>query len=137
MKKSDKKKFATIINCMDGRIQLPVAHWVIKNYKIDYPDTITEAGPVKIIAENKDKTLLKSIQYRLGISINKHKSKYIFLVAHYDCAGNPELKSKQLKQLKKAIKNIGKWGFDVKEITGLWVGKNWKVKAYYSIKNKK
>ncbi len=135
MKKSKQKKFATVINCIDGRTQLPVADWIKKNYKIAYPDTITEAGPVKIIAENKDKTLLKSIRFRVDISVNKHLSKHIFIIAHYDCAGNPEQKNKQLKQLKKAVKNINKWGFDVKEITGLWVGKNWKVKSIYSIKN--
>jgi len=135
MKKSKQQKFATVINCMDGRTQLPVSKWVIKNYQIDYPDAITEAGPVKIIAENTDKKTIESIKYRVAISVNKHKSKHLFLVAHYDCAGNPEAKSKQLKQLKKAVKNIRKWDYKVNEITGLWVGKNWKVKAYYTIKN--
>jgi len=126
------KKFGTVINCMDGRTQLPVTKWVIKNYKIDYPDTITEAGPVKILAENKDKTLIKGIKKRVDISVNKRGSKHIFIVAHHDCAGNPEMKAIQLKQLKKAVKRLKKMGFKVKEITGLWVGKNWKVKKVYS-----
>ena len=113
---------------MDGRTQLLVLKWVIKNYKIDFPDSITEAGPVKIIAENKNKQLIESIKYRVGISVHKHQSKHIFIVAHHDCAGNPVPKTKQLKQLKKAVKQVKKWGFEVKEVTGLWVGKNWKVK---------
>jgi len=128
MKKSAKQKFATVINCMDGRTQLPMIKWVKKNYGIDYPDTITEAGPVKIIAENKNKQLIDSIKYRVGISVNKHGSKHIFLVAHYDCAGNPVVKEKQLKQLKKAVKQIKKWGFKVEEVVPVWIGKNWKVK---------
>ena len=128
MKYLDIDKFGTIINCMDGRTQLPVFEWVIENYDIDYPDTITEAGPVKIIAENKNKVLIDAIKYRIDISVNKHGSRHIFLVAHYDCAGNPVKKAEQLKQLKKAIKRIKKWKFEVDEIVGLWVGKNWKVK---------
>ncbi len=128
MKYSDIDKFASVINCMDGRTQLPVLQWIIENYDIDYPDMITEAGPIKIIAENKDKKLIEAIKYRLNISVNKHHSRLIFVVAHYDCAGNPVLKQKQLKQLKKALKRIKKWNYDVDKIVGLWVGKNWNVK---------
>jgi len=127
------KKFASIINCMDGRTQLPIAQWVMENYGIDYPDTITEAGPVKIIADNKKKELIGAIKYRLNISVNKHGSRLIVLVAHYDCAGNPEKKEVQLKQLKKALKRIKKWNYDVDEIVGVWVGKNWKVKQITKI----
>ena len=127
------KKFASIINCMDGRTQLPVAQWVMENYGIDYPDTITEAGPVKIIADNKKKELIGAIKYRLNISVNKHGSKLIVLVTHYACAGNPVNKEKQLKQLKKALKRIEKWNYKVDEIVGVWVGKNWKVKKITGI----
>ena len=136
MKYLDIDKFASVINCMDGRTQLPVLEWIIENYDIDYPDMITEAGPIKIIAENKNKVLIEAIKYRLDISVNKHHSKHIFVVAHYDCAGNPEVKAKQLKQLKKAMKRIKKWDFEVNEIVGLWVGKNWKVKPVKKIQFK-
>jgi len=37
-------KFATCLNCMDGRVQLPVIHWIKENYGVDYVDMITEAG---------------------------------------------------------------------------------------------
>jgi len=131
MKYLDIDKFATVINCMDGRTQLPVLEWIIDNYDIDYPDMITEAGPIKILAENKQKEVVEAIKYRVDISVNKHHSKHIFVVAHYDCAGNPEIKEVQLKQLKKAIKRIKKWNFEVEDIVGLWVGRSWKVKKVY------
>ncbi len=54
------KKFATLINCMDGRVQLPVSRWIKKNFGVDFVDTITEPGPNGILANNKDKTLIKS-----------------------------------------------------------------------------
>jgi len=127
MKSKNKQQFVTVINCMDGRTQLPVIKWIKKNYNLSYADTITEPGPVKIIAENKDENLVKSIKNRVHISVHKHGSKHIFLVAHYYCAGNPVNKEKQLKQLKKALKNIKKWGYKFDEITALWVGKKWKV----------
>ena len=36
--------FATCLNCMDGRAQLPVINWIMENYDIKYVDMITEAG---------------------------------------------------------------------------------------------
>jgi len=31
-------KFATAINCMDGRVQLPVINWLMENLSVDYVD---------------------------------------------------------------------------------------------------
>jgi len=41
------------------------------NYGAEFVDTITEPGPVKILAENKDTNYLESIKRRLDISINR------------------------------------------------------------------
>ena len=49
------KKFATAINCMDGRTQLPTINWAMKELNVDYVDSITEAGPDKILAEGPKK----------------------------------------------------------------------------------
>jgi len=119
-------KFATAINCMDGRVQIPVIEWIKKEYGIDYIDMITEPGPNKILAEGKDKAALESIKNRVGISINKHGSKIIAIVGHYDCAGNPEEKGAQFKTTLSAIKAVKLWNLNV-QIIGLWVDENWEV----------
>jgi hypothetical protein len=130
------KKFATAINCMDGRTQIPVIKWLKKEYNIDYVDMITEPGPNKILAENTDKALVESIKRRVDISVNKHHSRIIAIIGHHDCAGNPTDKETQLHQINSAIKNIKKWGYNT-EVVGLWVdepspctqerGENWRV----------
>jgi carbonic anhydrase len=119
-------KFVTVINCMDGRVQLPVIEWLKKEYKIDYIDTITEPGPNKIVAENKDSTILASIKKRVDISVNKHGSKLIAIAGHYDCAGNPSDKQTQVNHLSEAVKTIKSWGYAVSDIS-LWVDENWTV----------
>ncbi len=43
--------FCTVVGCMDGRIQLPVNHYVRERFGVTYVDTITEAGVNKVIAE--------------------------------------------------------------------------------------
>jgi hypothetical protein len=81
--------FCTSIHCMDGRIQGPIIRQVKKEYSIDYVDTVTEPGPCKILAENRDKLRVESILNRVNISVHKHGSKLILISGHYDCAGNP------------------------------------------------
>ncbi|MFH1005248.1 MAG: carbonic anhydrase [Bacteroidota bacterium] len=119
-------KFATAINCMDGRTQVPVIEWLKKKYKVNYVDMITEPGPNKILAENKDNSALESIKKRIDISVNKHASKFIAIVGHYDCAGNPVEKDIQLKQILSAIKIVKLWNFNV-QVIGLWIDEKWEV----------
>lgn len=118
--------FVTAINCMDGRIQIPVIDWLKKEYKTDYVDMITEPGPNKILAENKELAIVESIKKRVEISVKKHQSRLIATIGHHDCAGNPVDKELKIKQINEAIKIIKSWGFGV-QVIGLWVNENWQV----------
>jgi len=116
--------FGTAINCMDGRVQLPVNEYLKRNYRLDFIDTVTEPGPVKILADKQ--AGIDSIQQRVKISVEAHGSKLIAVVAHYDCAGNPVPKETQFKQLNSALETIQEWKYNVSCI-GLWVDENWQV----------
>ncbi|MCK4637628.1 MAG: hypothetical protein KAT49_07095 [Methanomicrobia archaeon] len=121
-----KIKFATAINCMDGRVQIPVIEWLKRKYSASYVDMITEPGPNKILAESKDDPVIETIKRRVKISVNKHASEIIAIVGHYDCAGNPVDRDTQIKQIRSAIRIVESWNFNV-QIIGLWVDENWKV----------
>ncbi len=116
--------FATAINCMDGRTQIPVIDYTRKKYKVTYVDMITEPGPIRVLAENKDKPTLESIKRRIGISTAKHGSEHIVVVGHHDCAGNPVEKETQLKQILESIRTVRSW-FPKAEIIGLWIDEKW------------
>ncbi|MFH1846294.1 MAG: carbonic anhydrase [Candidatus Omnitrophota bacterium] len=118
--------FCASVHCMDGRIQEPIVQYLKEKYSITYVDAITELGPCKILAENKDKRTVDSILERIAISINVHGSKLIAISGHYDCAKNPCNEETQRKQIKEAMKYIRSIYSDI-EIIGLWVGKEWKV----------
>jgi hypothetical protein len=68
-------KFITAINCMDGTTQLPIIEWLKREYSLDYVDMITEPGPNKILAENKDQTIIDSIKRRVEISVKNISQK--------------------------------------------------------------
>lgn len=118
--------FATAINCMDGRTQLPVIEYMKKKYGVDYVDTVTEPGPIKFLAENKNKATVESIRSRVEISVEKHGSRAVCLVGHFGCAGNPVDRLEQIEQLNAAAAVIESWGFEV-EIIKIYVDENWQV----------
>ena len=118
--------FCTVINCMDGRVQLPVIKYLQKRFDAEYVDSITEPGPNLILSEEKNTVLIQSIFKRLKISIEHHHSLGVAVVGHHDCAGNPSPKVEQIKQIKKAIQLI-RHQYENTEIVGLWVDENWEV----------
>ena len=119
-------KFATAINCVDGRIQIPVMEWIKEQFDVDYVDMITEAAVVKILSEETDNPIHTSIKSNVEISVSKHQSKLVAVVAHHDCAANSVTKENQLGQMKSAIENVKKWNFNV-QLIGLWVDENFEV----------
>ena len=117
--------FYTAINCMDGRIQEPVTNYIKKKYNVLFVDMITGAGPVKILSNKKSENL-ESLISCIDISLKKHKSKGIVIVAHYDCAGNPISDEEQKKLLQKSVIFLANKYINV-SVCGLWVDKNSKV----------
>ena len=118
--------FATVINCMDGRIQEPVITFLKNRFNVAYIDSITEPGPNLILAQNTDTSLINSITDRLTISVEKHSSVGLAIVGHHDCAGNTAPKNEQIQHISEAIQHIHQ-KYPTLEIIGLWVDENWIV----------
>jgi carbonic anhydrase len=118
-------KFATAINCMDGRVQEPVIMWFKIKKGMDYVDTITEPGPIKALSEG-DAAVTESIRRRVLVSTEKHGSRIIAVVGHHDCAGNPVPKDEQLAQISLVIDLVKSWNTGA-EVIGLYVNEMWNV----------
>lgn len=120
-------KFCTAINCIDGRTQLPVIHFLQKHFKVKYVDMVTEPGPNKILAKKHDTAKVKSILARVRLSVENHKSVGLAIVGHHNCAGNPAVKAQQIVQIKEAVKFLKHQSHGL-DVVGLWVDKNWNVR---------
>ncbi|MCK4558241.1 MAG: hypothetical protein KAV45_00555 [Calditrichia bacterium] len=118
--------FCTAVNCMDGRVQLPVINYLKERFSAKHVDMITETGPNLILAELTASMIVGSIITRIDLSIQKHLSKGIAIVGHHDCAGNPSQKEEQLSHIQESIIFLKKH-FPNVEIIGLWVDQNWQV----------
>jgi hypothetical protein len=116
---------------MDGRVQLPVIKHLHKRFNAKYVDSITNPGPNLILSEQNNLILVKHILDRLTISIEKHNSEGIAIAGHFDCAGNPAPKEKQIEHIQKAIQFLH-GQYEKIEIIGLWVDENLEVQEITS-----
>ena len=99
--------FFTSIGCMDGRVQEPIAEYGLQNFDAIYPDTITDAGFVAILANSKTgDEYFESIKKKLLISVEKHKSLGIVVHGHQKCAGNPVDDEEHKKDILKAAEKV-------------------------------
>ncbi|MCK5113642.1 MAG: hypothetical protein KAR11_02635 [Phycisphaerae bacterium] len=122
--------FCTVINCMDGRVQLPVINYLRERFGVEYVDSITEPGPNRIVGQQSDTPLLESILNRVTISVEKHNSVGLAIVAHYDCAGNPVDKPQQLDDLEQAVTFLRERFVKI-PVVGLWVDETWTVSEVF------
>jgi hypothetical protein len=118
-------KFGTAINCMDGRIQIPINQWLKTNYDIDNVDTITEHGIVKLFSNSEEIAKIKS---KVSLSIEQSNSKIILVSAHHDCEGNLISKDSQVSQIKHAVCAIRSWGLTA-TVVGIWVNEQLQVEV--------
>jgi carbonic anhydrase len=118
--------FCTAINCMDGRVQLPVITYLQERFGAAHVDVVSEPGPNRLLAGTTDPGTVESILKRVNISVEKHHSKGIAVIGHHDCAGNPASEEEQYLHTKEAVAMLRKKYPDV-EIIGLWVDEKWKV----------
>ena len=119
-------KFCTAINCIDGRVQLPVIQYLQKRFDAEYVDSITEPGPNKILAEGTDAALVQNILHQLRISVEKHSSVGLAVAGHYDCAANTVGREEQTVQTQNAIQFL-RQHHPALLILGLWVVEHWAV----------
>jgi len=112
--------FATMICCMDGRIQLPAIKYLQNRFEVDFIDNITTAGPVGILSQQQDSVQTNEIEKLVTVSVDAHQSSRLAIVAHHDCAGNPIPDSDQVKQIYLCLQHFSS-KFPQLEVIGLWI----------------
>ncbi|MFA9463551.1 MAG: carbonic anhydrase [Velocimicrobium sp.] len=120
------KKFGTALNCIDGRTQIPIIHWMRNNFCIDYVDLITQPGMDKVLS-NGSCDVIEQLKQNVMISITAHDSKVIVVVGHYDCAANPVSTCQHYQDIIASTNVVKSWGLPVRVI-GVWINERGCVK---------
>ncbi len=112
-------KFGAIVNCIDGRAQLPASDWVRFHGGVDYVDTITEPGIVKSLSSG-NRRVIEYVREKLEVSVNLHQTEIVAVIGHFDCAANPVEFEAHKKQIEKSAELITGWKFPLR-VAGLYV----------------
>lgn len=118
------ENFGTVLECMDGRPLRKVADYLTTSFGVRYLDTLTTAGLVRHLAE--DTTETPTILANLDVSLERHGSRQIAVVAHHDCAGNPVADNTQKQQLATAVSRL-RMRHPEAEVVALWLNDRWIV----------
>ena len=118
--------FCTAVNCMDGRVQLPVIRYLQNHFDVEHVDVVTEPGPNLLLAKRADEDVVESILRRIRVSVEKHASVGIALAGHHDCAGNPATPQEQKQHLIAGVEFLRRQYPNI-PIIGLWVDEKWEV----------
>ena len=115
--------FATLIGCIDGRIQIPLNTWIKKTYQVSYVDTITEPGVDGLAGDPEH---VQKIRNKAMISRDAHGSNLIVISGHHSCAANPGSAQDHIPQIRRWVELVHSWEWNVK-VVGVWVNKDWEV----------
>lgn len=117
--------FGTAINCIDGRVQLPVIGWTREVLALEYVDLITETGPDRVLALGPAHAA-QAVRRKVELSVGRHASTAVAIAAHHDCLANPETEDVHRQLLRQAVDVVLGWDLGVK-VVALWVNERWQV----------
>ena len=120
-------KFVTAINCIDGRVHIPVINWLRDSFDAQFVDHITEPGADKALAAGSA-DLLEAIKQKVLISVNAHDSKTVAVVGHHDCAAHPVSEAQHKRDIGHAVATAQSWDLPI-QVIGLWVNSQWQVEV--------
>jgi hypothetical protein len=114
-------RFGTAINCIDGRTQQVVIDYMKQKYNIDGVDMVTFPGADGIFSSAEQHSgEISLIQRAVSISIERHGSRIIAVVGHYDCAGNPGDREHHYMHIRRAVSEVSSWNLQA-QVIGLYV----------------
>jgi hypothetical protein len=113
-------KFGTAINCIDGRTQEVVINHMKQKYNIDGVDMVTYPGADGIFSGERSEVSIALVKRAVSISIEKHGSRIIAVVGHYDCAGNPGDREHHYVHVRQAMHEVSSWDFPA-QVVGFYV----------------
>ena len=113
-------RFGTAINCIDGRTHQVVIDYMKQKYNIDGVDMVTFPGADGIFSTVENSGEVSLIRRAVSISIERHGSRIIAVVGHYDCAGNPGDREHHYMHIRRAMREVSSWNFQA-QVIGLYV----------------
>jgi hypothetical protein len=118
--------FCAAINCVDGRVQLPVIDYLKARFQAQYVDVVSEPGAAQLLAVRRDRRAAKLLVARVAFTVKAHDSIGIAVAAHHDCSATMADDDTQRYHVRRAVNFLAK-RFNHVPIVGLWLDERWSV----------
>ncbi|HEX6817308.1 MAG TPA: carbonic anhydrase [Ktedonobacterales bacterium] len=125
--------FATLITCIDGRVQRPLNDWVRDAAQATYVDTVTIPGPDLALTAGPPERI-NAVRQDVEISLRAHGSRFVAVAGHFGCAANPVTPEEHQQMIRQAVGAVERWGLHDDEgqpvrVVGLWVNDSWQAEV--------
>ncbi len=118
-------RFVTVVACIDGRVQAPLAEWAKKTFSADWADMVTRPGCDGVLGE-ESAAGASQVRDDVGVSVRAHSPVAVVVSGHHDCAANPGTQDHHEFQIRNAVAQVERWDPGV-PVVGVWVGEDWQV----------
>ena len=122
--------FCTAVTCIDGRVQLPVIHYLTRRFHVEFVDIVSDTGPVGALVHDPNSERAGSMYRRTDVSIDAHTSQGLAIVAHHDCAGNRRPFEGHIEDLRRSAATL-RLRYPGFPVLALWVGSDWTVEQFH------
>ena len=117
--------FVTVVSCIDGRVQEPLARWAKSAFSADWADMITRPGCDRVLGGDGTEDTAP-VRADVEVSVRAHSPVAVVVSGHHDCAANPGTQSHHEPQIRAAVAEVARWELGV-PVAGVWVGEDWQV----------
>ena len=110
----------TLVNCIDGTVQLSAIDFAKKIWNVEWVDVITDAAPERILSEAKDTEKVDHIHNNIDASLCNQRKKLLAIASHSDCDINKVSDRKKIEMLQRAVNHLKSKHADA-DVIGIWV----------------
>lgn len=112
--------YGTVINCIDGEVQIPAIEFLKHTWKVQWVDVITEAAPEKILSEGTDAKSIAHLLDNLKASFANQAEKRVAVAAHAGCTSNGIDEVEKKEMLRKSIGYLNQQIPGIQAV-GIWI----------------
>jgi len=112
----------TLVNCIDGTVQLPAIDFVKKMWNVPWVDVITEVAPERAFSDATSKAEVDHILNNIKSSLVNQQRKRLAIVSHSSCDVYKVSDEKKIEMLHLAV-NFLSQSFPDASVTGIWIDK--------------
>ncbi len=110
----------TLVNCIDGTVQLSAIDFAKKTWNVKWVDVITDAAPEKILSEAQDREQVDHIHDNIRVSLSNQQTKRLAVVSHSGCDINKVSDDRKIEMLRRAVDHLRSKYADA-DVMGIWV----------------